>query len=165
VAGFDLTPLFVAHIPRRYDKRSCFALLHPANTRLRAPRVTLRKIFNGAPFFNRGKVECLVRKTWKDQLEEAAPPKRVKRLDPPVVTAPLKITGTRARETRSECVRQFGVRSQSGAGGYISMSGLNSARIFHVMFGWLCLTQNRPSTIGTRITEVRLSAQQVWKSS
>jgi hypothetical protein len=45
------------------------------------------------------------------------------------------------------------------------MSGLNSARIFDVMSGWLCLTQNLPSITGTWITDVRLLAQQGWNAS
>jgi hypothetical protein len=48
---------------------------------------------------------------------------------------------------------------------FISMSGRKSARIFHVMFGWLRLTQNLPSITGTWITDARLLAQRGWKAS
>ena len=61
--------------------------------------------------------------------------------------------------------RVTAARSRSAAERHISMSGLKSARIFHVMFGWLCLTQNLPSVTGTWITDVRLSLQQGWKPS
>src|SRR5882762_1769538 len=42
---------------------------------------------------------------------------------------------------------------------YISMSGLRRPRRRHFIWGWLCLTQNRPVPIGTRKTEVGLLLQ------